>query len=227
MTPSSATTASSNPAPLGLFGGTFDPPHNGHLHIAHTALATLPVANIRWIPSGDPGHRAAAPGAAGGHRLAMVRLAVAQEPRFSVDDAEIASAVPTFTVPTLERLRTALGAHRPLILISGADSFLSLPHWLRWQEVFSFAHIAVAARPGFTLSQDAMDPALRAEFTRRTTDCAELARTPAGQIALFALPPLPVSATAIRERLRRGERTADLLPAAVQAYIDSHHLYNP
>ncbi|MEO7404576.1 MAG: nicotinate (nicotinamide) nucleotide adenylyltransferase, partial [Burkholderiales bacterium] len=131
---------------IGLFGGTFDPLHAGHMHIATTALAALPIAKLRWIPSGDPGHRNA-PVAKGTHRLAMVRVAIAGEPRFELDAAEVLSGKPTFTVPTLRRLRAALGHTVPLVLVSGADSCLSLPTWHAWRELFDLAHIAVAARP--------------------------------------------------------------------------------
>jgi nicotinate-nucleotide adenylyltransferase len=210
--------------PIGIFGGTFDPLHNGHLHIATTALAQLPIERVRWIPSGDPGHRHA-PIAGGAHRLEMVRRAIATEPRFELDSSEVASGAPTFTVPLLRRLREAWGPKRSIVLISGADSFLSLPTWREWQTLFSLAHIAVAARPGYSLDVATMDPLLRPEFEARQSAAASLKSTPAGRIALFSLPPLPISATDLRNRLARGEQPMDLLPSAVLAYIQTNRLY--
>ena len=221
----SANTSSSTAA-IGLFGGTFDPLHAGHMHIATTALETLPIAKLRWIPSGDPGHRNA-PLAKGTQRLAMVRVAIAGEPRFELDAAEVMSGEPTFTVPTLRRLRATLGDAVPLVLVSGADSFLSLPSWHAWRELFDLAHIAVAARPGYSLDVQSMHSLLRPEYEARRVEPSALAATPCGRIAMFPLSPLDVSATDLRARLARGERPTELLPPEVLAYIDSHRLYRP
>lgn len=209
---------------LGVFGGTFDPLHAGHLHIAETAARLLPVESVLWIPSGDPGHRDA-PRVAARHRLAMVEAAIEGNPRFALDPAEIESGRPTFTVPTLERLRGIHGPDRPIVLISGADSFLTLPTWRDWRRLFALAHIAVAARPGYALGEAAMERVLRDEFEARAGPIEALASAPAGGIAVFPLTPLDVSASDLRARLAAGERPADLLPLPVLAYIEAHGLY--
>ena len=157
----------------------------------------------------------------------MVRCAIADDPRFELDAAEIDSGRPTFTALTLERLRAQCGTDQALILISGADSFLSLPTWFDWERILQLASIAVAARPGFSLDRESMHPALRSEFDRRIKSVAALALSPAGAIAQFELPPLNVSASNLRAQLRAGERPPDLLPPPVLAYIESNRLYEP
>ncbi|MDD5250221.1 MAG: nicotinate-nucleotide adenylyltransferase [Rhodocyclaceae bacterium] len=218
-------------APLGILGGTFDPVHRAHLHLARAALAQLRLGGVLWIPAGQPSHRQA-PHAAAAHRLAMVRLATAGEPRFAVDDAEATVDAPSFTVPTLERLRRRYGAARPFVLLVGADAFLGLPSWHRWREVFELAHIAVAARPGAELQERNMSAELAEIFrARRRGDGAALAAAPAGAIVGFEIEPVEppdLSATAVRALLReRGDdaQLADLLPLGVLDYIRGNHLY--
>ena len=219
------------PGPLGVLGGTFDPVHRAHLHLARAALAQLGLAQILWIPAGQPSHRQA-PHADAAHRLAMVKLATADEPRFVVDATEVASGQPSFTVPTLERLRRVYGAQRPLVLLVGADAFLGLPSWHRWRELFGLAGVAVAARPGAVLDENRMDAELAAIFrSRRRADGEALAGQPAGAIAEFEIEPVEpadLSATMVRERLHGGSgdrQAADLLPPGVLDYIRRNHLY--
>ena len=137
-------------APLGLFGGTFDPVHFGHLRLAEEARETLGLAKVIWIPAGQPPLRDA-PGRSAADRLAMVRLAVAGNPGFTIDDGEVVAAGTSYTVNTLERLRAAHGERQPLVLLLGADAFGRLDAWHRWRELFGLAHIAVATRPGHAL----------------------------------------------------------------------------
>lgn len=215
--------------PLGILGGTFDPVHRAHLHLARAALRQLQLAGVLWIPAGQPWHRQA-PRTSAAHRLAMVRLAVADEPAFAVDDSEALADAPGYTVPTLERWRRLHGEQRPLVLLMGADAFLGLPTWHRWQDIFRLAHVAVAARPGAPLAAAAMAAELADEFRRRRRSRhTVLASAPAGCIVGFEIEPVEppdLSATAVRELLRHTpEQAADLLPAGVLDYIRSHHLY--
>lgn len=220
----------SSPGPLGVLGGTFDPVHRAHLHLARAALAQLRLAEVLWIPAGVPSHRHS-PHAAADHRLAMVKLAIADEPRFAVDAEDVASGAPSYTVPTLERLRRQYGEDQPLVLLVGADAFLGLPSWHRWQELFRLAHVAVAARPGAELAEAAMAPELAAIFrTRRRSQFTALASIPAGTIVGFEIEPVEppdLSATAVREHLRNGDAAgvAPMLPAGVLDYILRNHLY--
>ena len=212
------------PGPLGLFGGTFDPIHLGHLRLAETAREALGLERVRFIPAGQPPHRAT-PGASGADRLAMARLATADNPGFEVDAAEVDAAQPSFTILTLERLRAELGPARPLVLLLGVDAFLGLPTWRRWTELIDFAHLAVASRPGYTLDEARLAPALAAlTETRRATPDA-LATAPAGCLVPFDMTPLAISATDIRARRGAGLSLRYLLPPAVVDYISRHQLY--
>jgi len=213
--------------PLGIFGGTFDPIHIGHLRLAEEAREHLDLSEVLWVPAGQPPHRGG-PTVSAGHRLALVRAATAGHPAFRVDPAEVESDQPSYTVLTLERLRGLHGAQRPLVLLLGADAFAGLPGWHRWQEIFSLAHIAVAHRPGFPIAAASLPPVLAEIFAqRRVDDPADLAQAPAGAVVTFAMTQLAVSATQIRQLLANGKSTRYLLPEAVIAYIHQHQLFLP
>lgn len=213
--------------PLGIFGGTFDPVHAGHLRLAEEAADLLGLERVLWIPAGHPAHRDA-PRASAADRLEMVRLATAGNPRFELDPGEVDSARPSYTVPTLERLRSAAApGQRPLVLLLGADAFAGIPGWHRWPELFELAHIAVAHRPGFELDPASLPLPLAAEYRRRQgTSPAVFAEVPAGRIVSFAMTPLDISATRIRALLAAGRSPRYLLPAEVLAYIEKRQLYS-
>lgn len=213
--------------PLGIFGGTFDPVHCGHLRLAEEAADHLRLAAVRWIPAGQPLLRAA-PQVSARHRLAMVRLATAGNPGFEVDAAEVDAAQASYTVLTLERLRQAdqPGKRRPLVLLLGADAFAALPGWHRWQSLLELAHIGVAHRPGFPIDVGKLPEALAACYRERLcTQPAALHESAAGRIATFAMTPLGISATQIRTLLASGSSPRYLLPDEVIAYIRKHNLY--
>ncbi|KAB2916685.1 MAG: nicotinate-nucleotide adenylyltransferase [Dechloromonas sp.] len=214
--------------PLGLFGGTFDPVHFGHLRLAEEAVAHLDLGSVRWIPAGQPPHRGQ-PQVTADQRLAMVRLATAGNERFSVDAAEVEAAVPSYTVHTLERLRGALGDSRPLVLLVGADAFAGLTGWHRWRELLALAHVAVSHRPGFPVEAASLPDELAAEFGRRRLHAAaDLKTAAAGGIITFTMTQLAISATQIRKLLRDRQSARYLLPDDVLDYIQTHSLYrNP
>ncbi|HSD39864.1 MAG TPA: nicotinate-nucleotide adenylyltransferase [Rhodocyclaceae bacterium] len=219
-------------APLGVFGGTFDPIHVAHLRLAQEALEACRLATVRFIPAGQPPHRAS-PGATSADRLAMARLALAGCTQFELDEAEVLSEAPSYTVPTLERLREQFGTERPLVLLLGMDAFLGLPGWHRWRELFDLAHIAVATRPGHVMnftSGDAKNAAnrvaLAAEFAVRQASSPDaFLGVSAGRISHFAMTPLDISATAIRTVLAAGNSPRFLVPDGVLDYIEAHRLY--
>ena len=218
---------SSSGAPLGLYGGTFDPVHLGHLRLAEEAVDALGLSGVRWIPAGQPLLREA-PSVAARQRLEMVRLATADNPRFSVDPAEVEADRPSYTVPTLERLRRpdVLGGERPLVLLLGADAFAGVAAWHRWETLFELAHVAVAHRPGYCLEASALSaPLARTLKQRLSLDPAVLAASPAGRIVTFAMTPLDISATRIRAALSKGESVRYLLPDALIGYLQNHRLY--
>ncbi|MCX9154717.1 nicotinate-nucleotide adenylyltransferase [Niveibacterium sp. 24ML] len=211
-------------APLGILGGTFDPIHNGHLRLAEEAVTQLGLGRIRLIPAGRPAHRGA-PGASAAQRLDMVQLAAAENPRLEVDAAEVLSEAPSYTVPTLERLRAELGDARQLVLLLGADAFAGLPSWHRWTTLFELAHIAVATRPGHTLELAALSPALAEQCRQRESAADALQARPHGCIVRFPITALDISATAIRTLCARRESPRYLLPEGVVDYIAQHGLY--
>jgi nicotinate-nucleotide adenylyltransferase len=213
------------PAAVGIIGGTFDPIHLAHLRLALEAREALQLGSVRFVPAGQPMHRGA-PGAGASDRLAMAELAIAGLSGFELDAAEVLSDQPSYTVPTLQRLRAELGDSRPLVLILGADAFAGLPRWYHWRELFGLAHIAVATRPGYSLSSSALDPDLAIELAERgAASAAALHASPAGLICQFAMTPLAISATAIRAQIRTGRSPRFLVPAAVLDYIEAHSLY--
>jgi nicotinate-nucleotide adenylyltransferase len=215
----------SEPRPIGLLGGTFDPVHLGHLRLAEEARESLDLERVVWLPAGQPPHRGR-PREPGAHRLAMARLAVAGNGGFAVDDAEIRSAAPSYTAVSLERLRAQFGPERPLVLLMGADAFLGLPAWHRWRDLFGLAHVAVASRPGYAIDAGTLPGALAEEFAaRRRPDPAGLGAAAAGAIVEFAITPLAISASDIRDRVASGRSVRYLIPDSVLDYIGRHSLY--
>jgi nicotinate-nucleotide adenylyltransferase len=213
---------------LGLFGGTFDPVHFGHLRLALDAAEVFDLAEVIWIPNGRPPHRGA-PAASPAQRLAMVNLALAGSSRFRSDDFEVRSGAPSYTVDSLRRYRNACGPMQPLCWILGADAFAELSTWHEWQSLFDLAHIAVGTRAGQEVDVAALPQPLAAQFERRRAAADGPWRAqPAGAILPFAMLPVAVSASQIRRLVAAGRDPAYLLPAEVLDYISAHHLYrNP
>ncbi|MGA7596047.1 MAG: nicotinate-nucleotide adenylyltransferase [Gallionella sp.] len=212
--------------PVGILGGTFDPIHYGHLRLAEEMLELANLRQILFIPTGIPPHRAA-PQVSAQHRSAMVRLAIAGQPAFVLDEREIARTSPCYTVDTLRELRAERGAAQPLCLLMGGDAFLQLDTWHEWEILFELAHIVVGYRPGFTLEDriHCAAPALRRHYQQRLCDADALAKQPAGRIAELAIPKLEISATLIRSRVADNRSIRYLLPNQVADYIHQHHLY--
>lgn len=209
--------------PVGILGGTFDPIHHAHLRLAHEAWMACGLAQVRFIPSATPPHRAA-PGADASHRLAMVELAIAGNPAFVADRRELDRDMPSYTIDTVAGLRTDLGADRPLCVIVGADAFALFETWRRWRELLDAVHLIVAHRPGFAIVPGTT--ALAAEFAaRRTDDPAALRDAPGGRILPLAITALDIAASRIRADLAAGRSPRYLLPDAVVGYIDAHCLY--
>ncbi len=211
--------------PIGLLGGTFDPIHLGHLRLAEELGEALGLAEVRILPTGTPPHRAR-PEAGAADRLAMVRLAIADNPRFVPDEHETHKTAPCYMVDTLSELRAELGSERPLILFLGADAFLGLTTWHDWRRLFDLAHLAVAHRPGFDPEAAALpEPLVRELAERRTQTATDLHGTPAGRIFHQATTPLDIAARRIRDLIRSGRSARYLVPDAVLDYIERHRLY--
>jgi nicotinate-nucleotide adenylyltransferase len=190
---------------IGLLGGTFDPVHNAHVAMARVALDTLTLDQLLWIPAGEPWQKSGLITGAT-DRVAMLELAIADEPRFAIERCEIERAGPSYTLDTVRELRQREPGAQWFLLL-GQDQFSNLHTWHHWQELLSLVTLAVAARP----------------------DAAQVADAQVQRLAyqVLPLPVMNVSASAIRERVSRGDPIDDLVPPAVARYIGQHDLYRP
>lgn len=211
-------------AAIGILGGTFDPIHFGHLRLAQEVAEALALRQVRFIPGGTPPHRGRPHTPAAG-RVAMVRLAIADNPLFVLDERETRREGLSYSFDTLTALRAELGATQPLVLIMGADAFAAFDTWHRWREIFDLAHIAVAHRTGTDLAAS-LNTGLAQEFARRRSgDASALPRSAAGSIAVVPMTALDISATAIRAARAAGHSVRYLVPPAVMAYMDCNNLF--
>ena len=201
--------------PIGIFGGTFDPIHYGHLRTALELLQRLSLAQVLFVPSARQPLRAPSV-APVSTRLAMVRAAVRGEPRFAVDTRELERPGPSYTVDTLESLRGDDG-QRSLCLLLGMDAFLSLPRWRRWEELSGLANIVVAHRPGW---QPPAEGPLADLLGRRGAESpTDLHEHPAGRVLVTPVTQIDVSASQIRESTATGEDPRYLVPDSVRDII--------
>lgn len=206
---------------IGIFGGTFDPVHVGHLRMALELKQHLALDEMRLLPCHQPPHRDT-PGVTSVHRAAMVRLAVETCPELDIDVRELQRDQASYTVDTLIELRQELGPNVSLCLAMGMDSLVTLNTWHRWQELLELAHIVVAARPGWSMPESGEVAELLIEYG---ADKTVLSARPFGSIVVDTLRLLPISATEIREQIRVGISPQFLLPEPVWAYICEQGLY--
>ena len=192
-------------------GGTFNPPHLGHLICAQEAYAQLELDRVLLIPARIPPHKPVEDEPGPDHRLELCRLAVrGDEQRFEVSDLEITRDGPSYTVDTLKELHSS-APDSELFLIVGGDIAAGLPSWREPEHVLSLATLAVAKRRG--TSRSAVDDALRA--------------LPGGEQArFFRMPRIAISSTMLRDRVRAGQSIRYYVPDQVMSYIDDHHLYS-
>lgn len=205
--------------PLLLLGGSFDPIHNGHLRAALDAAALLGAASTTLLPAAMPALRDPL-SASAEQRLAMLKLAVGDDPMLRIDDRELRRGGRTYTVDTLRSLRQQW-PERSIVFLLGADAFTRLPHWRDWQSLLQLAHLGVLTRPG----QDLQAPAT-ADFRAARRDTASaLAERPGGHWMPIEVTPLAISATRIRALLAQRRSARFLLPDAVLDYIARAGIY--
>ena len=220
---------------IAFFGGTFDPPHDGHVAIARAAIARLSLDQVLVAPVATQPLKGGVAHSSFADRYAMVKLAVAGEPGLAASDvdAPLPGGQPNYTYETLQRLRSRLQPTDSLFCLLGADSFLTLKRWHQCTKLLLFCDFIVAGRPGFSLKQ--INAALP-RGVRNTGEVREAAFTryaltgPAGQTSsLFLLPDLDrdISATEIRASLAAGAEQPGVLAPAVAEYIVLHGLYRP
>jgi nicotinate-nucleotide adenylyltransferase len=212
-------------AAVGILGGTFDPVHYGHLRMADEIAVALKLADVRLVPAGNPYHRTNdAPPTPRMQRLAMCRLAVEEFPRLSVDPREALRDTPSYTVDTLTSIREEVGATSPIMLILGADTFVTLPTWSRWTDLFALAHIVIVPRPGFTMPNPLL-PALNSAYNSRLTTDKALLSKGFGRIYIQTVAPNAISATRLREMTWGYQSIERYTPKKVAEYIEAHNLY--
>jgi nicotinate-nucleotide adenylyltransferase len=210
-----------------LYGGTFDPIHEGHLSVARAASGAL-NARVYLLPAADPPHREP-PGASAAQRAAMLDLAIGCERGLRVDRRELNRHGPSFTIDTLREVRAEIGPEEPLVWILGIDSLVQLDSWHEWRGIFELAHVLGAERPGTQLDADwlqARAPHVQTELAPRWAAAHELAAAPAGCYAPLPIRPLRTeSATEVRRRIALGEDWSGMVPPAVARFIREQGLY--
>ena len=208
---------------IGLLGGTFDPVHFGHLRGALEAAECLGLDELRLIPSARPPHRGQ-PRASAEQRLAMVQLATGGVTGLMVDDRELQRDRPSYTVETLESLRSELGDTVTLFMILGWDAFGGLPAWHRWEELLGLCNLVVLQRPDY---DPELPEVLKDLLAARSVSDPGSVSARYGQIICLTQTPLAISATLIRQLVAERRSPRFLLPDAVLDYIETHGLYLP
>ncbi|GFO71139.1 nicotinate-nucleotide adenylyltransferase [Bathymodiolus japonicus methanotrophic gill symbiont] len=203
---------------IGIYGGTFNPVHYGHLRTALEVHEFFDLHELRLVPCAQPAHRAE-PEVSAADRLQMLQLAIRAYPQFYCDTRELERAGPSYMVDTLASIRAEVTAI-PLILFIGTDAFNGLTAWHRWQDLFDYAHVVVMTRPGFS-------PDMLIDFytDRQVDDRHSLKSCAGGKIYFQQVTQLEISASFIRENFARQKNNSFLLPECVIEYIQAKRLY--
>lgn len=210
---------------IALLGGSFDPVHHGHVALCSYFAKLLVPDELRVIPAGNPWQKDRLH-AAPEQRVAMLKLAFGQlAVPVLIDEREILRASPTYTIDTLREMRNEMGAEVSISFLIGADQLQQLHTWKEWQQLFDYAHICAASRPGFHLGGEHVPPEVVREFARRAGTPEQIRGTPHGLTCLAPNLAVDISATQIRAALERGDDTGALIPSGVLDYIKQHHLY--
>jgi len=221
---------------IALLGGSFDPVHYGHVALARLFCELLHPDALRVLPA-KPWQKSALK-ASDAERVAMLELAFRETGLpVVIDQRELLRGGATYTVETLRALRAELGADASIVFLMGADQLQNLDSWRDWQQLFELANIGVAARPGYTLEQDALPPAVAQQLAPRLAPPEHVRTTPAGLVCLAHSLAVDISATQVRATLHgslhgAGDPGADseafmktLVPPVVLDYIQQHNLY--
>ncbi len=194
---------------IGAFGGTFDPIHIGHLIVAAELQYALKLDRVLFLPAGDPPHKTEQRISPAIHRLAMLRLAVANQESFEVSTLDLSGSGPSYTVDLLTRLQEALGTVS-LVFLMGEDSLRDLPTWHQPGRIVTLAEIGVARRPGIEVNMESLIAAVPEA---------------SGRVHLVPIPELGVSSRDIRRRVAAGAPIAFQVPQTVESYIEHEALY--
>jgi len=209
---------------IGIFGGTFNPIHIGHLITAETLREDFDLDRILFVPSARPPHKPSPGLIAPEHRAEMVRRAIAANPAFELSTVEIDRPEVSYSVQTVEALQQSLGEEVELYFLLGIDAFCELATWHRPERLLGLCHFIVNARPGFSFDEACR--LLSETFGMAVEEGAGTTLLPGGHTLFFAeVPLLAISSTKIRAALGRGRSVKYRLPESVESYILSHHLY--
>lgn len=229
---SSAPTAQRSVLKLGLFGGSFNPIHRGHLALAGHVLDKLQLDRILFIPTGDPPHKRDGSLAPAKHRYEMVHLAIADTPAFGLSDIEIRRTGKSYTIDTVRTLRHQFGSSTELYFLIGLDAFLDVPNWKDPLDLLQLCRFVVVPRPGQSFQSLAAMPLLPTQDPRALVQLdtgeslrLEIADPLCRGIICLPIPPCSTSSSDIRQRIRNGTALANLLPPLVESYILQHRLY--
>ncbi|MFT5659281.1 MAG: nicotinate-nucleotide adenylyltransferase [Gammaproteobacteria bacterium] len=201
---------------IGIFGGTFNPIHNGHLQLARQVLEALALDEVHFLPCANPVHRGA-PNVSGDDRLKLIKLAIAAEHSFIANTLELDRGGPSFMVDTLREVRDKIG-NESICLMLGADAFNGIQGWKQSDEILNLAHLVVCQRPEIELNRD-----IYRDHWVQSVDY--LNQKNHGYVLPLTINQSNCSSTIIREQLLAAEPTTQCLPPAVFEYIVNHHLY--
>jgi len=196
---------------IGVMGGTFDPIHNGHLIVAEEVRTRLDLAEVLFVPAGQPWLKPDSPVSAAEHRVEMVRLAIANKPYFKLSTTEIERAGSSYTVDTIAELQGRLGAGDELFFILGWDSLAELPKWKEPSRLIKMCRLVAVPRPGYPIPDlnalEALIPGL------------------SQKVIVMGKPEIDISASDIRNRIAQGLSIHHLVPEPVERYISRNKLY--
>jgi nicotinate-nucleotide adenylyltransferase len=209
-------------AEIGIFGGTFDPIHNGHINSVIEAATHLSIKKVLLLPAHIPPHKERVI-ANSQHRLAMAEMVCQHNPLFTCDARELQRNKPSYTIDTLNEISNCYPAHK-LYLFIGMDSFINFTTWHCWQDILKRCHIIVSARPNYSINQ------INEETLQLLTQCqahtiSTLKNANAGKVYLFEQANLSISSTEIRQQLSQHEKRLTDLPCYIFQYIKEHQLY--
>ena len=213
---------------IGIFGGSFDPPHFGHIKSALSLLEFFPFQQIRFIPCQLSPHKKHVY-ASGEHRLRMLNLVCKGVQELKVEDRELNRPPPSYTIDTLIELREELGEQESLVLIMGLDAYLNFCTWHRYEEILSYCHLLLLHRPGYEIAEFRELPNFECEKNLLDSclgeDITSLHKSPCGKIVISELEKIDISSTQIREMIASGEQPRYVIPGVVWNYIKRNKLY--
>ncbi|MCF8158408.1 MAG: nicotinate-nucleotide adenylyltransferase [Burkholderiaceae bacterium] len=208
---------------IGILGGTFNPIHNGHLHLAERLNQTLAFEAIRFMPAAIPALKGM-PNVSAEHRADMVKLAIVNHPTFEIDIRELEREGPSYTIDSLIALRKELGDKVSICWLIGSDAFARLNTWHRWKDLLNHCHFVVVKRPHSEKLNWNTEVELLLE-AHQTKDANSLKNSASGKVLIQEIAALDISSTQIRQHIASKTDVSNFMPRSVMKYIQQHQLY--